>query len=101
MFFKGIPCKNRLNEIEAIRKKLLNYLYKPENSRDGFKILNQKLKGPIVSQYYGSNDSVPTFDDFKEWFPHLKLIDPKEDFRLKMLESRRKRNKTAPLKKKK
>lgn len=84
-------------------KKLLAQIfqetYNPQCIRNGAKVLRAPLQGPSILSWYGDNDAAPTFKDFKEWFPELKLVDPKEAYRVKMVSDRKKRNKGAPKKK--
>ena len=44
-------------------------------------------------KYYGDNNAVPTFKDFKKWFPQLKLVDPREAHRVFIVADRKRRNK--------
>lgn len=94
-----LPSKERLNAAKELSAKLFGQAWNPNNVRNGAKVLRAPLRGPEVANYYGINDSIPTFKDFKKWFPELKLTDPKEEYRLKMVSDRKKRNKGAPKKK--
>lgn len=89
----------QLRELKNLSAKIFGETYNPSNTRNGAKVLRAPLIGEEVATYYGKNDSAPTFRDFKEWFPELKLIDPKEAYRVKMVADRKKRNKGAPKKK--
>ncbi|CUM67863.1 uncharacterized protein PRCAT00005572001 [Priceomyces carsonii] len=100
-FLRRVPGKERINELKKLSSSIFGHSWNPENIRNGLKILRAPLLGPKVVKYYGENDSMPTFKDFKEWFPELKLTDPKETYRLKMVSDRKKRNKGAPKKKSK
>ena len=97
---KKLPSRQRLLEVKKLTADIFDAHWNPDRTRNGAKILRAKLKGPEVAAYYGVNDSMPTFNDFKKWFPELKLVDPKEAYRLKMVEDRKKRSKGAPKKKK-
>lgn len=97
--FKKLPNRQRLLEVKKMSASIFGESFNPNNVRNGLKILKQPLKGPGLVNYYGKNDSMPTFQDFKRWFPELNLVDPREATRLKMVESRKKRNKGAPKKK--
>lgn len=96
---KRLPSKERLQQVRRIGAEIFGESWNPNNVRNGAKILRQPLKGPQVVSYYGNNDAMPTFKDFKEWFPELQLVDPKEAYRVKMVQDRKKRNKGAPKKK--
>lgn len=98
---KRLPSTERLQQVKKITAEIFGANWNPTNARNGAKILRQPLKGPEVASYYGVNEATPSFKDFKEWFPELKLVDPKEAYRLKMVEDRKKRNKGAPKKKSK
>ncbi|KAJ9095454.1 hypothetical protein QFC19_007564 [Naganishia cerealis] len=96
---KGLPSKTRLMEVKKLTADIFQNQWNPNRVRNGAKVLRAPLKGPQVASYYGNNDDMPTFKDFKEWFPELQLTDPKEEYRLKMVRDRKKRNKGAPKKK--
>ncbi|EDK36436.1 hypothetical protein PGUG_00534 [Meyerozyma guilliermondii ATCC 6260] len=96
---KGLPSKTRLMEVKKLAADIFQNQWNPNRVRNGAKVLRAPLKGPQVASYYGNNDDMPTFKDFKEWFPELQLTDPKEEYRLKMVRDRKKRNKGAPKKK--
>lgn len=96
---KKLPSKQRLLEVKKLSAEIFGENWNPENVRNGAKVLKAPLQGPEIVNYYGKNDSMPTFKDFKEWFPELHLVDPREETRLKMVQDRKKRNKGAPKKK--
>lgn len=89
----------QLKEVKQLLAQIFGETYNPQNVRNGAKVLRAPLKGPEVVSWYGVNDAAPTFKDFKEWFPELRLVDPKEAYRVKMVADRKKRNKGAPKKK--
>ncbi|CCE85216.1 Piso0_004798 [Millerozyma farinosa CBS 7064] len=97
---KKLPSKARLEQVKKLSSEIFGSTWNPNNIRNGSKILQAPLKGPQLVNYYGVNDTMPTFQDFKKWFPELKLVDPREAYRVKMVEDRKKRNKGAPKKKK-
>lgn len=96
---KALPPKGRLAQLKELSANIFNETWNPKNTRNGSKILRAPLVGPKVIKYYGDNSSMPTFKDFKSWFPELKLQDPREKQRLYMVNDRKKRNKGAPKKK--
>lgn len=89
----------QLRQLKELLAQIFGEAFNPTCARRGAKVLRAPLKGPEVAAYYGKNDSAPTFKDFKQWFPNLGLVDPKEEYRLKMVRDRKKRNKGAPKKK--
>ena len=89
---KKLPSKERLLQVKKLSAEIFGENWNPDNVRTGAKILKAPLKGPELVNYYGKNDSMPTFNDFKEWFPELQLVDPREETRLKMVQDRKKRN---------
>lgn len=98
----SILRKVNLKQLQAVKRlsaQIFGETYNPTNIRNGGKVLRAPLKGPEVVSWYGDNDAAPTFKDFKEWFPELKLVDPKEAYRVKMVADRKKRSKGAPKKK--
>lgn len=96
---KQLPSRERLLAVKKLSSEIFGETFNPQNVRNGLKVLRKPLIGPEVASYYGNNDAMPTFKDFKEWFPELKLVDPREETRLKMVADRKKRNKGAPKKK--
>ncbi|GBL48264.1 mitochondral 37S ribosomal protein S27 [Candidozyma auris] len=97
---KALPSKARMAEVRKLSAQIFGETWNPTNVRNGNKILRQPLRGPELLAYYGNNDAMPTFKDFKRWFPELDLIDPREAERVRMVIDRKKRNKGAPKKKK-
>lgn len=89
----------QLKEVKRLLAEIFSETYNPQNARNGAKVLRAPLKGDRVLAWYGDNNSAPTFKDFKLWFPELKLVDPKEAYRVKIVADRKKRNKGAPKKK--
>lgn len=96
---KKLPSQERINQAKKLSAEIFGHTWNPKNVRNGAKVLRAPLIGPEVVNYYGKNDSIPTFQDFKKWFPALNLVDPKETYRLHMVADRKKRNKGAPKKK--
>lgn len=94
-----LPKLARLSEVRKLLAELFGHNWNPQNTRNGAKVLRAPLKGPEVVKYYGVNEDMPTFKDFKSWFPELNLVDPKEAYRVKMVLDRKKRSKGAPKKK--
>lgn len=89
----------RVQELKKLSALIFGETYNPNNVRNGAKVLRAPLVGDKVAAYYGRNDAAPTFKDFKEWFPELRLVAPKEAYRVKMVADRKKRSKGAPKKK--
>lgn len=89
----------QIRQVKQLSAQIFGESYNPDNIRNGAKVLAAPLKGPAIASYYGDNNSTPTFKDFKQWFPELKLVDPKEEYRVMMVALRKKRNKGAPKKK--
>lgn len=96
---KRLPSKERIQQAKKLSAEIFGNNWNPNNVRNGSNVLRAPLKGPQVASYYGDNNAMPTFKDFKEWFPELGFVDPKEVYRVKMVQDRKKRNKGAPKKK--
>ena len=97
---KVLPSKARLAEVRKTSFKIFDQFWNPNAKRNPNKILRAPLKGPEYVKYDGDNNAVPTFKDFKKWFPQLKLVDPREAHRVFIVADRKRRNKGAPKKKK-
>lgn len=96
---KQLPSKARLEAARKLTAQIFEQTWNPNAVRRGAKFLRAPLIGPEIKNWYGDNDAMPTFKDFKAWFPELKLEDPREVYRRSMVVSRKKRNKGAPKKK--
>lgn len=96
---KRLPTQARINQAKKLSSEIFSHTWNPSNRRNGAKVLRAPLHGQDLLKYYGINEQLPTFGDFKEWFPELKLVDPRETYRLFMMNDRKKRNKGAPKKK--
>lgn len=97
---KALPSRARIQEAQKLSHQIFDQLWNPTAKRNPAKILRAPLQGPELVKYYGDNDAVPTFNDFKKWFPELQLVDPREAHRTFIVEDRKRRNKGAPKKKK-
>lgn len=97
---KSLPSAATRAKVVKLQAQIFGENYNPQRIRNGNKILRQPLRGPEYLSWYGDNDAMPTFKDFKKWFPELDLVDPREAERQRMVIDRKKRNKGAPKKKK-
>lgn len=86
---KVLPSKARLAEVRKTSFKIFDQFWNPNAKRNPNKILRAPLKGPEYVKYYGDNNAVPTFKDFKKWFPQLKLVDPREAHRVFIVADRK------------
>ncbi|AGO13475.1 AaceriACL141Cp [[Ashbya] aceris (nom. inval.)] len=94
----SIP-KERLQQVAQISARIFDQCYNPSGARIGTKILTKRLRGPAMVQYYGNPD-VLRFRQLKSLYPGFKFIDEEEQYRLQMVDSRKRRGKGAPTKKK-
>ncbi|CDO94798.1 unnamed protein product [Kluyveromyces dobzhanskii CBS 2104] len=90
--------KSRLLKLAEISAKIFDQNFNPTNARTGSKILAQRLKGPAISNYYGNPDFIK-FKQLKKLYPGMNFVDEEEQYRLTMLELRKRRGKGAPTKK--
>lgn len=96
---RSLPSKERLQQAKKLSFEIFDQFWNPTGKRNPAKVLRKPLRGPQVVKYYGDNNAVPTFKDFKKWFPELKLVDPREQHRQWYVADRKRRNKGAPKKK--
>lgn len=75
---------------------IFNTTYNPERLRLGNKILRQRLKGPILSQYYPPRMS--PIKELKNAYPEWTFPDEDEGMRLESIAARKARGKGAPKK---
>lgn len=91
--------KARLLKVAEISAKIFDQNFNPTNARTGSKILSQRLKGPTIAGYYGNPDFLK-FRHLKTLYPGFQFVDLEEEYRLSMVEARKRRGKGAPKKKK-
>lgn len=94
-----VDLKNRLLKVAEVSAKIFDQNFNPTNARTGSRILSKRLKGPVVAGYYGDPDFLK-FKHFKTLYPDFQFGDQKEEYRLSMIEARKRRGKGAPKKKK-
>ncbi|ODV98168.1 hypothetical protein PACTADRAFT_185414 [Pachysolen tannophilus NRRL Y-2460] len=97
----GRPSRQRLLELQKLSCEIFQTTFNPTNQRTGSKILSKRLIGPTVANYYGNPDFLK-FKDVAKLYKNedFKLVDPREEYRLNLAASRKRRGKGAPTKKK-
>ncbi|KAL6943225.1 hypothetical protein ACO0RG_002215 [Hanseniaspora osmophila] len=99
------PLKLKALKIAELSAKVFDQNFNPSCARAGSKYLSQRLKGPAVVQYYGDPD-FPKGTHIKKrieedlGYPHVKLFNSDEQYRVDAAMRKRKRGKGAPPKKK-
>ncbi|AQZ17389.1 RSM27 (YGR215W) [Zygosaccharomyces parabailii] len=91
--------RTRLLKVAELSAKIFDQNFNPAGIRTGAQILAKRLKGPTVAAYYGDPDLLK-FKHLKTLYPGFKFADLEEEYRLTMLEARKRRGKGAPKKKK-
>ncbi|CAR25879.1 ZYRO0A10230p [Zygosaccharomyces rouxii] len=91
--------KDRLLKVAELSAKIFDQNFNPSGVRTGSQILAKRLKGPAVASYYGDPDLL-RFRHLRTLYPGFKFADLDEEYRLTMLEARKRRGKGAPKKKK-
>lgn len=94
----SIP-KDRILKVAQISAKIFDQHFNPLAVRTGSKILSSRLKGKSISSYYGNPDFIK-FKHLKKIYPGFNFVDEEEEYRLSMIELRKRRGKGAPPKKK-
>lgn len=89
--------KNRLLKVAEVSARVFNQNFNPSGVRTGSKILSQRLKGPAIASYYGDPDFLK-FKHLKTLYPEFQFCDLDEEYRLTMIEARKRRGKGAPKK---
>lgn len=89
--------KARLLKVAELSAKIFDQNFNPTNVRTGAKILSKRLKGQTLAGYYGNPDTLK-FKNLKTLYPGIKFVDPEEEYRLSMVEVRKRRGKGAPTK---
>lgn len=90
--------KSRLLKLAEVSAKIFDQNFNPTNARTGAKILSQRLKGPSIAKYYGNPDFLK-FKHLKKLYPGMNFVDEEEQYRLTMIDLRKRRGKGAPTKK--
>jgi hypothetical protein len=75
---------------------IFNTTFNPERLRLGNKILRQRLKGPILSQYYPPK--IDVIQKLRKDYPEFTIQDEEEELRLEAVEAKKARGKGAPKK---
>lgn len=91
--------KERFLKVAELSAKIFDQNFNPSGVRTGSQILAKRLKGPTVANYYGDPDLL-RFRHLRTLYPGFKFADLDEEYRLTMLEARKRRGKGAPKKKK-
>lgn len=91
--------KGRLLKVAEVSAKVFDQNFNPTGARTGAKILSQRLKGSTIASYYGDPDFLK-FKHLKKLYPDFSFADLQEEYRLSMIEARKRRGKGAPKKKK-
>ncbi|GCE98296.1 mitochondral 37S ribosomal protein S27 [Zygosaccharomyces mellis] len=91
--------RERLLKVAELSAKIFDQNFNPSGVRTGSQILAKRLKGPTVAGYYGDPDLLK-FRHLRTLYPGFKFADLDEEYRLTMLEARKRRGKGAPKKKK-
>ncbi|KAI9903279.1 hypothetical protein N3K66_002631 [Trichothecium roseum] len=93
----SIP-RARLLDLWKAQCQVFATVYNPEGTRQGTKVLRQRLKGPALASYYPRK--LATIKDVKKEFgPHLHTWDDAEEDRFEYIEELKARGKSAPKKK--
>ena len=92
--------KARLLKVAELSAKIFDQNFNPSGIRTGSKILNERLKGPSVASYYGNPD-ILKFRHLKTLYTDIEFVDLEEQYRLSMVEAKKRRGKGAPKKMKK
>lgn len=87
-------------EVSRVSSQIFQTTFSPTNGRTGAKILRKPLKGPTIANYYGNPDFLK-FKDINNLLagPGFSLVNEQEEYRLSINDSRRRRGKGAPQKK--
>ncbi|SCV00073.1 LAMI_0G02718g1_1 [Lachancea mirantina] len=91
--------KTQLLKLAEISAKIFDQNFNPSCNRTGSKILSKRLKGSSVAGYYGNPDFLK-FKHLKTLYSEFNFVDKDEEYRLMMIEAKRRRGKGAPAKKK-
>ncbi|KAF4591544.1 ribosomal protein S27/S33, mitochondrial [Ophiocordyceps camponoti-floridani] len=88
----------RLLDLMKVQCQIFATTYNPDRIRMGNKILRQRLKGPVLAAYYPRK--LATIKDVKREFgPQLTTWDDAEEERTEHIKLLKRRNKSAPKKK--
>ncbi|QLG73049.1 hypothetical protein HG535_0E01330 [Zygotorulaspora mrakii] len=89
--------KTRLLKVAEVSAKIFDQNFNPNGIRTGSKIISQRLKGSTIAGYYGDPDFLK-FKHLKALYPGFQFCDLDEEYRLTMIEARKRRGKGAPKK---
>ncbi|AMD18653.1 HBL249Cp [Eremothecium sinecaudum] len=90
--------KERLLKVAKLSAQIFDENFNPTGIRTGASILSKRLKGPAIVDYYGNTEFIK-LKQLNQLFPGVKFTDEAEDYRVQMVEQRKRRGKGAPTKK--
>ena len=87
--YMSIIPKARLNDLAKASSKIFSTTYNPTASRNGNKILRQRLRGPALRDYYPTENV--KLQTIIRAFPELGLVDEAEEIRKADVDARKRR----------
>ncbi|KAA8913206.1 hypothetical protein TRICI_003268 [Trichomonascus ciferrii] len=93
-----MPSRARMLQVMKLSKSIFHETFNPDNTRNGAKVLRQRLKGDIIKNYYRPN--VLTLRELRAIHPEGNHYDDKEERRLAKIAVRKKKGKGKPAKSK-
>lgn len=93
-----MPSKTRMLQVMKLSKSIFRETFNPEQTRNGSKVLRQRLKGDIISNYYRPN--VLTLKELRTMNPQANHYDEAEERRLAKISARQRKGKGKPTKSK-
>lgn len=83
------PTAQRLQALTKVSCNIFNTTFNPSGSRNGNKILRQRLRGPALLSYYPTENV--KLQTIIRAFPELKLVDEAEEIRKSDVEAKKRR----------
>ena len=90
------PPAARVQALKKLSSAIFGTTYNPSASRNGNKILRQRLRGPALLDYYPATQV--RLSSVVRAFPELKLVDEEEEVRKQDIDALKRRGKGAPKK---
>ncbi|KAF6010421.1 hypothetical protein HII13_003196 [Brettanomyces bruxellensis] len=96
---KSIP-KEKLIKLEKLQCQIFHTTYNPTKQRTGAKILRKPLIGQTMASYYGPAEFPSVSSIARLWKDdEFEIVNEPEEYRLERIETRKRRGKGAPKKK--
>uniref|UniRef100_A0A060TEL0 Small ribosomal subunit protein mS33 n=1 Tax=Blastobotrys adeninivorans TaxID=409370 RepID=A0A060TEL0_BLAAD len=94
------PPKSRMLQLVQLSKTIFRESFNPDNKRTGAKVLRERLKGPLIRNYYMPRPPTLTLRHLRKIDPEPNHYDEDEYRRVQNIAARKRKGKGKPTKSK-